>query len=265
MPEVTNLRAAVVGTGFIGAVHVDALRRLGVEVAGVVGSSPERARAESRPVPLPEPYESFEAMLADERVDVVHLTTPNHLHYAQVKRGARGRQARRLREAARDRLGASRRSCSSSPSERARPLHELQHPLLPAGARRRAPASRAGELGEVWNVHGGYLQDWLLLADRLELAARARRRAASCARSATSARTGSTSSSSSTGREVEAVFADLATTIPVRQRPAGEVETFARGRRRRARRRADGDRGPRASCCCASSGGARGSRRRSRR
>ena len=40
-----DLKAGVVGTGFIGAVHVDALRRLGVEVTGVVGSTPERAAA----------------------------------------------------------------------------------------------------------------------------------------------------------------------------------------------------------------------------
>ena len=53
--------------------HVDALRRLGVEVLGVVGSTPERAAAKGiAPV-----YESYEALLADERVDVVHLTTPN--------------------------------------------------------------------------------------------------------------------------------------------------------------------------------------------
>ncbi|MFM7246151.1 MAG: gfo/Idh/MocA family oxidoreductase, partial [Actinomycetota bacterium] len=39
------LRAAVIGTGFIGVVHVDALRRLGVEVAGVLGSTPERGAA----------------------------------------------------------------------------------------------------------------------------------------------------------------------------------------------------------------------------
>ena len=76
-----DLKAGVVGTGFIGAVHVDALRRLGVEVTGVVGSTPERAAAkEIAPV-----YESYEALLADERVDVVHLTTPNHLHHPQVK------------------------------------------------------------------------------------------------------------------------------------------------------------------------------------
>src|SRR3990172_1667647 len=78
----SEIRAAVVGTGFIGVVHVEALRRLGVEVTGVVGSSPERARLKPG---LPELYESFEAMLADERVDVVHLATPNHLHFGQAR------------------------------------------------------------------------------------------------------------------------------------------------------------------------------------
>ena len=60
------MRAGVVGTGFIGVVHVEALRRLGIDVAGVVGSSPERAPAKPG---LPEPYESYEALLADESVD----------------------------------------------------------------------------------------------------------------------------------------------------------------------------------------------------
>ena len=46
MTEISELKAGVVGTGFIGVVHVDALRRLGVEVIGVVGSTPERARRE---------------------------------------------------------------------------------------------------------------------------------------------------------------------------------------------------------------------------
>src|SRR6266536_561053 len=85
MRDVRSLRAAVVGTGFIGVVHAEALRRLGVEITGVVGSSPERARAKAARLPLGEPYESFEAMLDDERVDVVHVTTPNHLHYPQAK------------------------------------------------------------------------------------------------------------------------------------------------------------------------------------
>ena len=86
--RISSLRAGVVGTGFVGAVHVDALRRLGVEVTGVVGSTPERAAAKS----LAPAYESYDALLADDRVDVVHLTTPNHLHYP-TSRSRRSRPA----------------------------------------------------------------------------------------------------------------------------------------------------------------------------
>src|SRR3984893_11269236 len=83
--SLSDLGAAVVGTGFIGAVHVDALRRLGVQVHGVVGSSSTRAAERSRAAGLPPAYESMEAMLADKRVDVVHVTSPNHLHHAHAK------------------------------------------------------------------------------------------------------------------------------------------------------------------------------------
>src|SRR5438874_7721318 len=84
-PEITQIGAAVVGTGFIGAVHVDALRRLGVQVHGVVGSNRARGNERARAAGLPPAYESMEAMLADERVDVVHITSPNHLHHAHAK------------------------------------------------------------------------------------------------------------------------------------------------------------------------------------
>src|SRR5436190_7837755 len=71
----TEIGAAVVGTGFIGAVHVEALRRLGVQVHGVVGSSRERAAARSRELGLPPAYASFQAMLDDPRIEVVHITS----------------------------------------------------------------------------------------------------------------------------------------------------------------------------------------------
>jgi predicted dehydrogenase len=76
-----RLFAALVGTGFIAAVHVDALRRLGVDVLGVVGSSPDRAADAG----LGNVYASLGELLEDDRIDVVHLTTPNHLHYPQEK------------------------------------------------------------------------------------------------------------------------------------------------------------------------------------
>src|ERR1700694_2811451 len=81
---ITEIGAAVVGTGFMGGVHVEALRRLGVQVYGVIGSSHGRATQRVAALGLPPAYESFEAMLADPRVDVVHITSPNHLHYPQA-------------------------------------------------------------------------------------------------------------------------------------------------------------------------------------
>src|ERR1700730_18188189 len=75
---ITEIGAAVVGTGFIGVVHVEALRRLGVQVYGVVGSSHARATQRVAALGLPPAYESFEAMLGDPRVDVVHITSPHH-------------------------------------------------------------------------------------------------------------------------------------------------------------------------------------------
>ena len=85
MRAISDVGTAVVGTGFIGVVHVEALRRLGVNVVGVVGSSPERASAKAGEYPLPRVYESFDQALADPAVDVVHVATPNRLHYPQVK------------------------------------------------------------------------------------------------------------------------------------------------------------------------------------
>jgi predicted dehydrogenase len=216
-----ELKAAVVGTGFVGAIHVDALRRLGVDVVGVCASTPERAEAKG----LAPAYESYEALLADERVDVVHVTTPNNLHHGQV----------------RDALAAGKHVVCEKPlattSAESAELLELARQsglvhctnfnlrFYPIAHQARALVA-AGELGTVWNVHGGYLQDWLLYPTdwnwRLEPEKGGALRAV--------ADIGSHWMDLAqwvTGRRIEAVFADLATALPVRHRPAGEVETFA--------------------------------------
>jgi predicted dehydrogenase len=219
--EIGDVRAGVVGTGFIGTVHVEALRRLGVEVVGVVGSSPERARAKA----LAPVVEGYEQLLADDRVDVVHLTTPNHLHYPQVKQA----------------LEAGKHTVCEKPlamtSEQSAELVELARQsglvhctnfnirFYPQVRQARALVAE-GALGTVWNVHGGYLQDWLQLPTdwnwRLEPEKGGTLRAV--------ADIGShwlDLVQFVTGTRIESLLADLATAIPVRQRPAGEVETFA--------------------------------------
>ena len=73
--------AAIVGLGFVGRAHLDALRRLGISVQGILGSSGERTKAVAESLGLPRAYGSLEDLAADESVQVVHLCTPNYLHF----------------------------------------------------------------------------------------------------------------------------------------------------------------------------------------
>src|SRR4051812_34956787 len=221
MTDITDLRAGVVGTGFIGVVHVDALRRLGVTVAGVVGSSPDRAAAKAiAPV-----YDNYEALLDDESVDVVHLTTPNNLHYPQVKQAlAAGKHVVCEKPLAMTSVesGELLGLAEASGLVHCTNFNIRFYPMIQETRAR----VDIGELGEVWNVHGGYLQDWLQQPTdwnwRLEPERGGELRAV-----------GDIGShwldlvQFVTGRRVESLLADLATAIPVRNRPVGEVETYA--------------------------------------
>ena len=80
-----DINVGVIGTGFMGVTHTEALRRLGVNVIGIVGSSPERARAKAAAANLPRVYDSVDALLADTAVHAVHVTSPNDVHADQVR------------------------------------------------------------------------------------------------------------------------------------------------------------------------------------
>ncbi len=221
MAQMSNLRAGVVGTGFVAGVHVDALRRLGVEIVGIVGSSPGRAAAAAiGPV-----SERYDALLADERVDVVHLTTPNHLHFPQVKQAlAAGKHVVCEKPLA---MTADESAELVVLAENTGLVHCTNFNLrfYPLVQELRERVHR-GEIGTVWSVHGGYLQDWLALETdwnwRLEGDKGGVLRAV-----------GDIGShwldlaQFVTGQRIVEVFADLATVIPVRRRPVGEVQTFA--------------------------------------
>jgi predicted dehydrogenase len=216
-----RLSAALVGSGFIAAVHVDALRRLGVDVLGVVGSSPDRA-AEAG---LGNVYGSLGELLEDDRVDVVHLTTPNHLHYPQVKQAlAAGKHVVCEKPLA---LTAAESRELVELAEAAGVVHctNFMARFYPLVQQARSLAQE-GSLGEIWNVHGSYLQDWLLRPTdwnwRLEPERGGELRAI--------ADIGShwlDLVQFVTGSRIVEVFADLQTVIPIRRRPVGPVQTFA--------------------------------------
>jgi len=220
----SEIGAAVVGTGFIGVVHVEALRRLGVQVHGVVGSSRDRATVRSRELGLPPAYESFEAMLADPRVEVVHITSPNHLHHEHASAALRaGKHV------------VCEKPLAMTPAESAELLQLAEqsgrvhavnfnlrfYPLC----RHVRGLVKQGELGDIRLISGHYLQDWLLLDTdwnwRLEPELGGELRAV--------ADIGSHWMDLTTflaGKRITSVMADLATFIKTRRQPAGPVETF---------------------------------------
>jgi predicted dehydrogenase len=223
--KVTEIGAAVVGTGFIGVVHVEALRRLGVHVHGVVGSSHDRAVERAAALGLPPAYESFEALLADQRVDVVHITTPNHLHYPQAAAAlAAGKHVvceKPLAMASAE-TGELVRLAQASGLINAVNFNLRFYPIC----RHLHQLVREGGLGDVRLVSGHYLQDWLLLDTdwnwRLDPKVGGSLRAVADIGSHWMDLT-----SDITGQRIVSVMADLKTFIPVRQQPVGPVETFA--------------------------------------
>jgi len=217
--------ACVVGVGFIGPAHVEALRRNGVEVRALVAAGEEEARRRAAELAIPRAYGSLPAALAGSGADVYHLAVPNALHapYARLVMAA-GRHvvcekplALTSAESA-ELLELERRAgvvCAVA--------YNLRFYPLVTEARERVAA---GALGKVHAVHGAYLQDWLLHDTdwnwRLDPAQGGALRAV--------ADIGThwlDMISWVTGQEVVRVLADFSTVHPVRQRPKGNVRTFA--------------------------------------
>ena len=228
MERFSEVGAAVIGSGFIGTVHVEALRRLGVDVRGVVEATPELAQAAAVRMGLPTAYPSLEAALADPDVDVVHVTSPNQFHYPQVKA---------ILAAGKHVVCEKPLAVSSSESRELVSLAEASgriaavnfnirfYPLNQHARRMVAD----GELGDVRLVTGHYFQDWLLLDTdwnwRLEPDKGGHLRAVGDIGSHWIDLTNFI-----TGQRVESVMADLSTFVKVRQKPLGEVQTFSQER-----------------------------------
>lgn len=225
MTGIADTRAAVIGTGFIGTVHVEALRRIGVDVRGVLGSSPERGAARAEAMGVRHAYPNLEALLADPDVDVVHVTSPNDLHHRQTMAAlGAGKHvvcekplAMTSAESA-DLVAAAARARLVNVTNfniRFYPLNQHAHEFVGDGG-----------IGDVRLVSGHYFQDWLLLETDWNWRLQPDRGGALRA-------VGDIGShwldlmTFVTGQRVVAVNADLATFIGVRAEPTGPVETFS--------------------------------------
>jgi len=217
--------ACVVGAGFIGPAHVEALRRNGVEVRALVADGEEEARRRAAEQAIPLAYGSLDEALAASGADVYHLAVPNALHapYARQVMAAGRHVVCEKPLALTSAESAELLALEAKAGVVAAVAYNLRFYPLVTEARERIAA---GALGPIHAVHGGYLQDWLLLDTdwnwRLEPERGGALRAVAdigthwldmvCW---------------VTGQRVARVLADFSTVHPVRQRPVGEVRTFA--------------------------------------
>jgi predicted dehydrogenase len=223
--SVNEVKAGVVGIGFIGVAHVEALRRLGVDVVGVVGSSPERARVKAEAAGLPPVYESVEALAADPQVDVVHITSPNYAHADQVRTVlAAGKHVVCEKPLA---LSSKDTADLVSRAEDSGLVNAVCFNIRFYPANHQAMSMvAAGAIGEPRFITGSYHQDWLLLETdwnwRLQPDEAGELRAVADIGSHWLDLTSFIS-----GKRIVEVIADLHTLVPLRRHPVGPVETFS--------------------------------------
>lgn len=220
-----KLKIGVIGIGFIGPAHIEGIRRLGGEVYAIAESDQEDADKAAERLMIPTAYGNWRDLVADPAIDVVHVTSPNHLHYEH---------ARGALEAGKHVICEKPLAMNSLESAELVKLAEEKnlvnavnfnlrfYPLI-QDAKARVDA---GELGSsIHIIQGSYLQDWLLYETdwnwRLEPELGGELRAI--------ADIGShwmDLVSFITGKKIQSVFADFATFLPVRKKPLKEMDTF---------------------------------------
>ncbi|MBI2264484.1 MAG: Gfo/Idh/MocA family oxidoreductase [Armatimonadetes bacterium] len=221
-----TIHAGIIGAGFIGKAHVEAVRRLGfAEMAALLGRDEKTAETKAGELHIPRSYGSLDRFLADPKLEVVHVCTPNHLHYSMVKACLKAgkhvicekpltftsRESRDLLEMA-----------SQAGLQHAIHFNYRSYPMI----RQAKEMVGNGKIGKIYLAHGNYLQDWLLFDYdynwRLEPERGGKVRAV--------ADIGShwcDLVQFVTGLQITEVLADLSTFLPQRKRPKAGRETFA--------------------------------------
>lgn len=218
-----KMRVGIIGTGFIGAVHVEALKRLGnvdvVAIADVVD-----AERKAKEMSVPRGYADYSAMIDNEDLDAVHICTPNSLHFHQatyaIEHGVsvfcekplttNVADARKLRGLANEK----KLPCGINFMFRFNPM-VMQIKEMVA----------LGDVGDIYTVHGSYLQDWLYFDTdynwRLEPDVSGKSRAFADIGSHWIDMVECT-----TGLRVTEVMADFATFYKERKKPLKPIDTF---------------------------------------
>ncbi|MCL4784495.1 MAG: Gfo/Idh/MocA family oxidoreductase [Bryobacterales bacterium] len=157
-----RIRTAIIGTGFMGAVHAEGIRRLGnVDIACIAGLNDELASGFARQIGVEKSTSDYKTVLADPTIQAVHVCTPNALHYPISKEAMEAGKAVLCEKPlaldvtqAQDLVDTAARTGSVNCLN-----HNLRYYPIPQQIREMIAA---GELGDILSVQGTYAQDWLL-------------------------------------------------------------------------------------------------------
>ncbi|MCL1896595.1 MAG: Gfo/Idh/MocA family oxidoreductase [Clostridiales bacterium] len=222
-----RIKAGIVGTGYIAASHIEAIRRLGfAECVAVAGSSGERAQQKAGEYYVPRHYDTVDELIDDPEIAVVHNCTPNNLHKEINEKIIRkGKHIFSEKPLAMN--SGEAESMLRLLEEHKEVVHGVNYcyrmyPLV----REIKARFEKGELGRPLLVHGSYLQDWLLYETDYNW--RVEPESSGPSRCISDIGTHWMDAvQHMLGSKITEVCADLVTVFPVRKKPTGQVETFA--------------------------------------
>ena len=225
MTSLHHLRAGIIGSGFIGPVHIEALRRLGVKINAICGS--ERAREVAARWDIPQVFtgHDFQSLVNCPEVDVVHITSPNRHHHVQSLAALRaGKHVVCEKPLA---MTTTETAELVEAARQAGKVFAVNYNVrfYPAVLQMRAMVQR-GDLGEIIHVNGSYMQDWLLKETDYNWRVLASEGGELRAVGDIGTHWLDTVSFI-LGSPVTELLADLSTFHRTRQRPVGEVQTFS--------------------------------------
>jgi len=221
-----QIRTAIFGSGFMGRVHLEALRRTeSVEVAAIAARNTDAARRLGTGFSVPTVTTDYREVLRDPAIDAVHICTPNAQHFSMAKDALNAGKhvlcEKPLATSVEE--GEELVSLAAKRGLRNCVCHNLRY--YPMVQQMRA-MREAGDLGDILVVQGTYSQDWLLYDTdwnwRVETKAGGPSRCM--------ADIGShwfDMAEHVTGLRVKSLCADLQTFHPTRKQPKHSVETFA--------------------------------------
>ncbi len=224
-----KLNVGVLGVGFIGPAHIEAIRRTGLgEVVAVAGDVKEYEliKQKAQSLRIPKVYRTWQELISDENIDIVHNCTPNYMHYeinkAIISKGKHIVSEKPLTIKSKE-SAELLKLLSQKKVVNAINFNYRFYPLVQQA--KEMIASK--ELGDVIAIHGRYVQDWLLYNTdynwRLDSKVSGKSRAVADIGSHWCDIVQFVS-----GQSINKLYAKMTTVHKYRYRPTGEVETFAK-------------------------------------